>query len=79
MLRAGALRRLSLSLLLAVTAAVGTAGCILAPVPAPVAVGPPAVVVPGVIVGPRPYYRGPYYRGHGFYRGGYHRGYGHWH
>ena len=79
MLRAGALRRLSLTLLLAVTAAVGTAGCILAPVPAPVAVGPPAVVVPGpVIIGPR-----PYYRGHGFYRGGYrggyHRGYGHWH
>jgi hypothetical protein len=77
MLRAGALRRLSLSLLLAVTAAVGTAGCVLAPVPAPVAVGPPAVVVPGpVIIGPRPYYRRHY---HGFYRGGYHRGYRHWH
>jgi hypothetical protein len=77
MLRAGALRRLSLSLLMAVTAAVGTAGCVLAPVPAPVAVGPPAVVVPGpVIIGPRPYYRRHY---HGFYRGGYHRGYRHWH
>jgi hypothetical protein len=76
MLRAGALRRLSLSLLLAVTAAMGTAGCILAPVPAPIAVGPPAVVVPGpVIIGPRPYSRGHY---HGYYRGGYHRGYGHW-
>jgi hypothetical protein len=73
MLPAGALRRLSLSLLLAVTAAVGAAGCVLAPIPGPVAVGPPAVVVPGpVIIGPRPYYRRHY---HGFYRGGYR----HWH
>jgi hypothetical protein len=56
---------------LAVTAAVGTAGCVLAPVPAPVVVGPPVVVAPRpVIIGPRPY---PYYRG--YYRGAYHR---HW-
>jgi hypothetical protein len=70
MLRAGALRCLSLSLVLAVIAALGTAGCILAPFPGPVAVGPPVVVAPRpVIIAPRPYsvYRGGY-------RGHYHRG-----
>jgi hypothetical protein len=70
MLRAGALRRLSLSLLLAVTAAAGTAGCVLAPFPEPVVIGPPVVVAPRpVIIAPRPY---PYSRGG--YRGHYHRG-----
>jgi hypothetical protein len=75
MLRAGSLRRLSLGLLLA-TAVVGTAGCVLVPVPEPFAVGPPVVVAPRpVIIAPRPY---PYYRG-GYYGGGhYHRGRGHW-
>lgn len=76
MLRAGPLRRLSLGLLLATTAAVGTAGCVLVPVPEPFAVGPPVVVAPRpVIIAPRPY---PYYRG-GYYGGGhYQRGRGHW-
>jgi len=67
--RAGALRRLSLGLVVAATAAVGTAGCILAPFPEPVAVGSPVIVAPRpVIIAPRP---------HGFYRGGYHRGHHH--
>jgi hypothetical protein len=67
MRRAGALRRLSAGLALAVTAAIGTAGCVLAPFPEPVAVGPPVLVAPRpVIVAPRP---------HIYYRGGYHR---HW-
>jgi hypothetical protein len=53
---------------LAVAAAVGTAGCVLAPVPEPVVIGPPVVVAPRpVIIAPHPYYRG-------YYRGGYHRG-----
>jgi hypothetical protein len=67
MLRAGSLRRLGAGVVLAVAAAVGTAGCVLAPVPAPVVIGPP------VVVGPRPVIVGPHYRG--YYRGGYHR---HW-
>jgi hypothetical protein len=73
MLRAGALRRLSL--VLAVAAAVGTAGCILAPFPEPVALAPPVVVAPKpvIIAPPHSYYRGGY-RGH--YRRG-HRHY--WH
>ena len=76
MLRAGTLRRLSRSLVLAVTAALGTAGCILAPFPEPLAVGPPVVVAPRpVIIAPRhPVYRGGY---RGGYRGHYHRGYRH--
>jgi hypothetical protein len=70
MRRAGALRRLGLGLVLAVTAALGMGGCILAPVPAPVPIGGPVLLAPRpVIVAPRP---------HGFYRGGYHRGHGHW-
>jgi hypothetical protein len=53
---------------LAVAAAVGTAGCVLAPLPEPVVVGPPVIVGPRpVIIAPHPYYRG-------YYRGGYHRG-----
>jgi hypothetical protein len=69
MSRAGALRRWSVGLLLAATAAVGTAGCVLAPYPEPLAVGPPVVVAPRpVIIAPRPR---PYY-----YRGGWH---GHYH
>ena len=70
MRRAGALRRLTMSVVLAATAAVGLGGCLLAPYPGPVAIGPPPV-----IVAPRPVIIGP--RGHGYYRGGYHRGYGH--
>jgi hypothetical protein len=74
MLRAGALRRLSAGLVLVAAAAVGTAGCVLAPVPAPIAVGRPVVVAPRpVIVAPHRHY---YYRGG--YHGHYHRGYGHW-
>jgi hypothetical protein len=74
MLRAGAVRRLGLGLVLAVTAAVGMGGCVLAPYPEPAyAVGPPVVVAPRpVIIGPR---------WHGYYRGGYHRHggyYRHW-
>jgi hypothetical protein len=65
MLRAGALRRLSAGLVLAVAAAIGTAGCVLAPFPEPVGFGGP------VIVAPRPVFVAPH---HGFYRGGYHRG-----
>ena len=65
MLRAGAVRRLSAGLVLAVVAAIGTAGCVLAPYPEPVAVGGP------VIIAPRPVFIAPH---HGFYRGGYHRG-----
>jgi hypothetical protein len=72
MRRAGALRRLSTGLVLAVAAAIGTAGCVLAPFPEPVAIGPPVVVAPTpVIVAPRPHI----YYGGGYYRGGYHR---HW-
>jgi hypothetical protein len=71
MRRAGALRRLGLGVVLAVTAAVGLGGCVLAPFPEPIAVGPP------VIVGPRPVIIAP--RPHGFYRGGYRGGgHGHW-
>ena len=67
MQRAGALRHLSAGLVLAVTAAIGTAGCVLIPFPEPVAVGPPVVIAPRpVIVAPPP---------HIYYRGGYHR---HW-
>lgn len=69
MLRSGRLRRLSAGVVLAVVAAVGTAGCVLAPVPEPVVFGPPVVVAPRpVIIAPHPYYRG-------YYRGGYRR---HW-
>lgn len=71
--RAGALRRLSLGLLLTATAAAGTAGCVLVPVPEPLAVGPPVIVAPTpVIVAPRPHH---YYRGG--YRGHPHRGHRH--
>jgi hypothetical protein len=73
MRRAGALRRLTLSVVVAATAAVGLGGCVLAPFPEPVA------AYPGVIVAPRPVIIAP--RGYGYYRGGhhrgYHRGYGH--
>jgi hypothetical protein len=72
MRRAGALRRLTMSVVLAATA-VGLGGCLLAPYPEPVAIGPPVIVAPRpVIIGPRwhGYYRGGYH-------GGYHRGYGH--
>ena len=73
MLRPGSLRRLSAGVVLAVATAVGTAGCVLAPLPEPVVVGPPVIVGPRpVIIAPRPYYRG-YYRG-GYHRDGYHRG-----
>jgi len=69
-MRAQTLRALALGSL-AVTLAVGAAGCVLVPAPYPgpvIAVpGPPVVVVPG----PRPYY-GPYYR-HGYGRYGYGR------
>jgi hypothetical protein len=71
---AGALRRVRAALLLALTAAVGTAGCVLAPFPEPVVVGPPVVVAPRpVFVAPhRHYYRGGWHRGgHGHHR--------HWH
>ena len=71
MRRAGAFRRLSAGLVLAVTAAIGTAGCVLAPFPEPVAIGPPVVVAPPAVVAPRPHI----YYGGGYYRGGYHR---HW-
>jgi hypothetical protein len=67
MRRAGALRRLSLSLVLAATAAVGLGGCVLAPYPEPaVAIGAP------VIIAPRPVIIAP--RAHGYYRGAYHGG-----
>jgi hypothetical protein len=70
MLRAGSLRRLSAGLVLVAAVAVGTGGCLLAPFPEPVAVGPPVIVAPRpVIIAPYPYYRGGYYRG-GYYRGG---------
>jgi hypothetical protein len=73
MRRAGGLRRLVLGLVL-VGVAGTTAGCLLAPVPVPVAVGPPVVVAPRpVIVAPRPH---PVYRGG--YHGPYRRGHGHW-
>ena len=76
MLRAGALRRWTLGLVLSAVAAVGLGGCVLAPVPGPV-IGGGVVVAPPVVVAPRPYY----HRGYGgYYRGGYHRGgHGHWH
>ena len=74
MLRAGALRRVGAGLVLGIAAAVGTAGCVLAPFPEPIAVGPPVIVRPRpVIIAPRPYYRGGYH-GHGHH----HRGRGHW-
>ena len=75
MLGAGALRRAGAVLVLGIAAAVGTAGCVLAPFPEPVVVGPPVVVAPRpVIIGPRPYFRGGYH-GHGHH----HRyGRGHW-
>jgi hypothetical protein len=70
MLRSGALRRLSLGLVLAATAAAGTAGCVLAPFPEPIAFGPPVVVAPRpvIVAPPHRYYRGGYY-GRGYYRG----------
>jgi hypothetical protein len=72
MLRAGALRRWTVGLVLSAVAAVGLGGCVLAPFPEPV-IGGPVVVAPSpVIVAPRPYYRGGYYHG-GYYHGGYHR------
>jgi hypothetical protein len=70
MLRAAALRRVGAALVLAVTAAVGTAGCVLAPFPEPVAVGPP------VVVAPRPVFIAP--RRHYYYRGGWHGHHRHW-
>jgi hypothetical protein len=77
MLRAGVLRRLRAGLVLAASAAVGTAGCVVA-YPEPFVVGPPVVVAPRpVIVAPRPhrwYYRGGYHRS--YHGGHYHRG--HW-
>jgi hypothetical protein len=73
MLRAGALRRAGAVLVLGIAVAVGTAGCVLAPFPEPVVVGPPVVVAPRpVIIAPRPH---PYYRG-GYH--GYYGGRGHW-
>ena len=69
---AGALRRIGAVLVLGIAAAVGTAGCVLAPFPEPVVVGPPVIVGPRVIA-PRPYH---YSRGG--YHGHYHRGRGHW-
>jgi len=74
MMRAGAVRRLGAGLILASAIAIGTSGCILAPVPGPF-VGAPVVVAPGpVIVAPR---RPHYYNRGGYYHGGYHRGPGH--
>jgi hypothetical protein len=73
--RAQVLRRLSAGLM--VVAVGATAGCVLAPFPEPVAVGPPVVVAPRpVVIWPRPrlhYHRGGY---HG--RWHHHRGHGHW-
>ena len=67
--RAGALRRLGLTLVLAAAAAAGTAGCVLAPFPEPVAVGPPVLVAPNpVIIAPHGYYRGGYYSGRHYHR-----------
>lgn len=73
MIRAGALRRPTVGLLLLAAAALGTSGCVLAPIPGPV-VGPPVVVAPRplLVVPGRPHY----HHG-GYYHGGYHRGYGH--
>lgn len=73
--RAGAVRRLSLGLALTALTAVGTAGCILAPYPEPIAVGPPVVVGPRpVIIAPGPHrvHRGGY-RGHHHHHGHYWR------
>ena len=71
---AGAFRRVGAVLVLGIAAAVGTAGCVLAPFPEPLVVGPPVVVGPRpVIIAPRPH---PYYRGG--YHGHYYRGRGHW-
>jgi hypothetical protein len=71
MVRTGTLRRLGAGLVLVAAAAIGTGGCVLAPFPEPIAVGPP------VVVAPRPVIIAPH--GHGYYRGGYHRGHGgHW-
>jgi hypothetical protein len=74
MLRAGCLRRVSAGLVLA-AATLGTAGCVLTPVPGPIAYGPPVVVAPRpVIVVPRPFLRSGY---HGHWR---HHRHGHrWH
>ena len=64
------LGRLAASLFVVVTIAVSIAGCVLVPVPAPVA-RPPVFVAPSpVVVVPRPvygygYYR-PYYYGRGY-------------
>jgi hypothetical protein len=73
MLRARSLRRLGAGAALVVTAAVGTTGCVLAPLPEPVVVGPPVVVAPRpVIIAPRPryhYYRGGWHGWHGHRRG----------
>jgi hypothetical protein len=68
MWQVASLRRLTAALLLAGAAAVGTSGCIVAPIPAPVAVEPaPVVIAPRpVIVTPR-FHRGGYYGyGHGY-------------
>lgn len=60
-------------LVLGVVTTVGAAGCVLAPYPEPVAVGPPVVVGPRpVIIAPRPYYRGGYH-GHRHHRRGHWR------
>jgi hypothetical protein len=67
------LGRLTAALLLA--AAVGTSGCVLVPVPAPV-VGPPIIVAPrpvAVIPG-RPVHRA--HHSYPYYHRGWHRGHG---
>jgi len=64
------LGRLAASMLVAGVIAVSAGGCVLVPVPAPVA-RPPVFVAPRpVVVVPRPVY------GYGYYRPYYGRGYG---
>src|SRR5438445_2296867 len=63
------LGRLAASLFVVGAIAVSVAGCVLVPVPAPVA-GPPVIVAPRPVFVPRPVY------GYGYYRPYYGRGYG---
>jgi len=63
------LGRLAASLFVVGAITVSVAGCVLVPVPAPVA-GPPVIVAPRPVFVPRPVY------GYGYYRPYYGRGYG---
>jgi len=65
------LGRLAASLFFVGAVAVGLAGCVLVPVPAPVVAAPPVIVAPRPVFIPRPVYGydRPYYgRGYGWVR-----------